>query len=63
MEKQEFVATDLLGLRGAAAPCSASPISRISLIIALLGRTSSTGPSLMVTWTGVLQLLFPAHCR
>jgi len=61
METQEFVAIDLLRFHGTVVPCSACPVSRIGLIIAFLGSTSSPGCSVTVTWTGALWLVFQAN--
>lgn len=58
MEMQKLISIDLLCFCGTVVPCSASPVSRISLILAFLGRASSPGCSVMLTWRGVLQLVF-----
>lgn len=43
METHEFIAIDLLGFHGTTVPCSASPVSRISVIIAFLVRPAHLG--------------------
>lgn len=56
METQELISVDLLCVCGPAEAGCANPVFRTGFIPALCSRTHSPMRSVMVTWTGGLQL-------